>query len=146
MIGAEQRVRVLMVEDSSDDLLMLEAALEQGSAPIDLHVVTDGDAATRFLRREGEFADAARPDLILLDLNLPRKDGREVLLEVKLDPDLRRIPIIVLTTSGAERDIVESYQHGANAYITKPFELDELFSAVRKFEDFWIKLARLPPE
>jgi chemotaxis family two-component system response regulator Rcp1 len=109
-----------------------------------MNVAADGVEAMAFLRREGKYADAPRPDLILLDLNMPRKDGREVLAEIKDDPDLRRIPVVILTTSTAERDIMESYNLHANCYIAKPVDLDQFLDVVKSIEDFWLTIVRLP--
>jgi two-component system, chemotaxis family, response regulator Rcp1 len=107
-------------------------------------VVRDGEEALACLRRQGRYAGTPRPDLILLDLNLPRKDGREVLAEVKADPDLRRIPIVVLTTSGADRDIIKSYDLHANCYLTKPVQLDEFIAVVQSIKSFWLQIVKLP--
>jgi CheY-like chemotaxis protein len=111
-----------------------------------VHVATDGEVAMAFLRRQGPYADAPRPDLILLDLNMPRMDGREVLREVKADPSLKAIPVVVLTTSAAEADILKSYELHANAYVTKPVAFDAFLSAVRGIEDFWLALVHLPTQ
>ncbi|MGH7686580.1 MAG: response regulator [Candidatus Dormibacteria bacterium] len=121
-------------------------ALRDGRIANRVSVAHDGEEALDFLRRRGKHADAPRPDLVLLDLNLPRKDGREVLEEVKGDPELHRIPVIVLTTSSAERDILLSYNMHANCYIKKPIEYDEFMSAIKGLENFWTKIVRLPPE
>jgi CheY-like chemotaxis protein len=111
-----------------------------------MSVVNNGVEAMAYLRREGKYVDATRPDLILLDLNLPKKDGREVLAEVKVDERLRRIPVVVLTTSSAEKDILQTYDLHANCYITKPFNLDQFSAVVRAIENFWFTIVRLPPE
>ena len=137
-------IDVLLVEDDQGDVLMTREAFEEHKLRNTLHVVTDGVQAVSFLRREGEYADAPRPGLILLDLNLPRKDGREVLAELKEDRELRHIPVVVLTTSAAESDIVRSYELHANCYITKPLDLDEFFSVVGSIKNFWLANARLP--
>ena len=137
-------MQILLVEDSPSDAAMTAAALSEGSFAYDMHVVADGEDAMAFLRREGPFVDMPRPDLILLDLNLPRKDGREVLAEVKADASLQIIPIVVLTTSSAEVDIVRSYQLHANSYVTKPVNLDDFFETIRSIEHFWLTLVRLP--
>ncbi len=139
-------VEILLVEDSPGDVRLTREALRDGKVRNNLSVVTDGVEALAFLRREGRYADAPRPDVILLDLNLPKKDGREVLEELKTDAALSRIPVVVLTTSGAETDIVRSYELHANCFITKPLDLDEFFSAVRAIKDFWLSNARLPAE
>ena len=138
-------VQILLVEDSPGDVRLTQEALRDAKIANELHVAEDGEAAMRFLRREGEHVDAPRPDLILLDLNLPRKDGREVLEELKSDEQLRRIPVIVLTTSVADRDIARSYDLHVNCYITKPIDLGEFIQVVRSIEDFWLQLVRLPP-
>jgi len=137
-------VRILLVEDSPSDVALTIAALESGRVANEIAVVGDGEAALAYLHREGEYADATRPDLILLDLNMPKMDGREVLAEVKGDPELKAIPIIILTTSAAESDILRSYELQANSYVTKPVGLDPFLAAVRGIEDFWLTLVRLP--
>jgi CheY-like chemotaxis protein len=139
-------IEVLLVEDSPSDAAMTVAALREGRIANNMRVVGDGDIALAVLRNEPPFEDAARPDVILLDLNLPRKDGREVLAEIKADEDLKRIPVIVLTTSTAFADISRSYDLHANAYVTKPVGLDGFFSAIRGIEEFWFSVVRLPEE
>jgi len=138
-------VQILLVEDSPGDIRLTREVLRDAKIANELHIVGDGDAAMKFLRREGEHSDAPRPDLILLDLNLPRKDGREVLGELKEDAELHRIPVIVLTTSAAEQDILRSYDLQAACYITKPIDLDEFIAVVRSIEAFWLSIVRLPP-
>lgn len=137
-------IQILLVEDSPSDAAMTIEAIHEGPIVNQVYVATDGEIAMAFLRREGCYADAFRPDLILLDLNLPRMDGREVLREVKGDPDLRAIPVVILTTSAAEADILKSYELHANAYVTKPVGLESFLAAVRGIEDFWLALAHLP--
>lgn len=137
-------VEILLVEDSPADVRLTIEALRDAKVRNNLHVAADGEEALAFLRREGPHADAVRPDLILLDLNLPKKDGREVLEEVKADPQLRRIPVVVLTTSEAEQDILRSYDLHANCYITKPVDLDQFITVVRSIEDFWLTIVKLP--
>ncbi|WP_436497548.1 response regulator [Actinokineospora sp. HUAS TT18] len=137
-------VDVLLVEDDEGDVLMTREAFEHYKIHNKLHVVRDGEQALRFLRREGEFADAPRPDLILLDLNLPRFDGLQVLAEIKTDPRLRPIPVVVLTTSEAEEDILRSYQLHANAYVTKPVDFDRFIEVVRKIDEFFVTVVKLP--
>jgi two-component system, chemotaxis family, response regulator Rcp1 len=137
-------IRILLVEDSPGDVRLTQEVLRDAKIANDLHVVDDGESAMAFLLQTGEFADIPRPDLVLLDLNLPRKDGREVLLEMSQDEDLRAIPVIVLTTSSAEEDILSSYQLSANAYIPKPIDLDEFIRVVRSIETFWLSIVRLP--
>lgn len=139
-------VNILLVEDSPGDVRLTQEILADTRIANDIHVVNDGEAAMAFLRRQGEHAEAPRPDLVLLDLNLPRKDGREVLGEMKGDESLRRIPVIVLTTSAAERDVLRSYDLHVNCYITKPIDLDEFITVVRSIEGFWLSVVRLPSE
>ncbi|THE66343.1 response regulator [Salinadaptatus halalkaliphilus] len=138
--------QILLVEDNPGDIRLTQEAFEQGRIENDLHVVSDGAAAIDFLRQEGEYEDAPRPDIILLDLNLPRMDGQDVLEALKSDPQMRSIPVIVLTSSQAEEDIVQSYELHANAYLTKPVNPDEFIDTVRAFEKFWFSVVRLPPE
>lgn len=137
-------IDVLLVEDDPGDALMTQEAFEHHKIRNKLHVVKDGVEALAFLRREGVFADAPRPGLILLDLNLPRKDGREVLAEVKADAELRSIPVVVLTTSDAEEDILRSYRLHANAYVTKPVDFDRFIEVVRQIDDFFVTVVKLP--
>lgn len=137
-------VQILLVEDSPSDAAMTIEAMHEGRIVNQMHVATDGEMAMAFLRRQGPFADAVRPHLILLDLNLPRMDGREVLREVKNDLNLRTIPVIVLTTSAAEADILKAYELHANAYVTKPVAFEAFLAAVRGIEDFWLALVHLP--
>jgi CheY-like chemotaxis protein len=137
-------VQILLVEDSPSDVAMTIAALREGRIVNEMHVAEDGEVAMAFLRRQPPYTDAPRPDLIVLDLNLPRKDGREVLEEVKNDEDLKVIPVVVLTTSSAEIDILQSYKLHANAYVTKPVGFEPFLAAVRGIEDFWVSLVRLP--
>jgi CheY-like chemotaxis protein len=137
-------IDVLLVEDDPGDALMTQEAFEHHKIRNTLHVVKDGVEALAFLRREGEYADAPRPGLILLDLNLPRKDGREVLAEVKADAELRSIPVVVLTTSDAEEDILRSYSLHANAYVTKPVDFDRFIEVVRQIDDFFVTVVKLP--
>jgi CheY-like chemotaxis protein len=137
-------IRILLVEDSASDVAMTRAALRDGRIANDLAVVNDGEEAMAYLRHEGAYSNAVRPDLVLLDLNMPKKDGREVLAEVKEDPDLKTIPIVVLTTSAAEGDILRSYELHANSYVTKPVGLDAFLESVRGIENFWLTLVRLP--
>ena len=138
------RAQILLVEDNPGDVVLTKEALAEAKVANDVHVAADGEQAMRFLRCEDEYADAPRPDLVLLDLNLPRKDGREVLAEVKGDPELRRIPVIVLTTSEAEQDILHTYDLHANSYVTKPLDIGDFLTAVRQIEGFWLELVRLP--
>jgi len=138
-------INVLLVEDDPGDTLMIKEAFEENKVRNELSCVADGVDALRFLRREDEYADAPRPDLILLDLNLPRKDGREVLAEVKADESLRAIPVVVLTTSEAEEDILRSYALHANAYVTKPVDFDRFIAVVRQIDEFFVEVVKLPP-
>jgi chemotaxis family two-component system response regulator Rcp1 len=135
---------ILLVEDNPGDAKLALEALKVGRLRYEAHVVEDGEQAMGFLRREGEYADAPRPDLILLDFNLPKKDGRQVLAEIKEDENLRRIPVVVFTVSKAEEDILRAYDLRANCYITKPFDIEELFKIVRCIEDFWFTIVKLP--
>ena len=135
-----------MVEDNPLDVIMTREALEDGKVCNNLSVVEDGEQAMDFLHRKGAYADAPRPDVILLDLNLPRKDGREVLIEIKADPMLQHIPVIVLTTSKAEEDIVRSYKLHANCFITKPVDLEQFTNVIKSIEDFWFEIVKLPPK
>lgn len=141
----DRDVEILLVEDNPADVRLIQEALGEGKVPYQLHVTEDGEEALTFLRQEGSYADEPRPDLVLLDLNLPRKDGRDVLKEVKSDPDLHRIPVIVLTTSSAEQDILRCYDLHANSYITKPTDLDSFLQVIRSIEEFWPATASLPP-
>lgn len=142
----ERRIEILLVEDNPGDVRLTQEALKDGRIGVRLHVAMDGVEAMQFLLHEGKFRDAPVPDLILLDLNLPRKSGREVLKEIKECPELRRLPVIVLTTSRAEQDVDRAYYLNANCYITKPIELDEFLRVVRTIEDFWLSIATLPTE
>ncbi len=137
-------VDVLLVEDDDGDVLMTREAFEHHKIRNNLHVVNDGEQALQFLRREGEYADAPRPGLILLDLNLPRRDGREVLAELKNDPELRLIPVVVLTTSEAEEDVVRSYALHANAYVSKPVDFERFIEVIRQIDDFFVTVVKLP--
>ncbi|MFD9704598.1 response regulator [Lentzea sp. NPDC059081] len=137
-------IDVLLVEDDPGDALMTQEAFEHHKIRNTLHIVKDGVEALEFLRREGQYVNAPRPGLILLDLNLPRKDGREVLSEIKADAELRSIPVVVLTTSEAEEDILRSYSLYANAYVTKPVDFDRFIDVVRQIDDFFVTVVKLP--
>jgi len=137
-------IEILLVEDNPGDARLMREALKEGKVRNQLHVVGDGEQAMLFLRRRPPFERAVRPDIFLLDLNLPRKDGREVLEEVKADPLLRRIPVVVLTTSRAEADILKTYDLHANCYINKPVDLDEFITVMRSIEEFWLTIVKLP--
>jgi CheY-like chemotaxis protein len=139
-------VEILLVEDSPTDVLLAAEALQEAKLINNLHVAKDGVAALEFLERKGPHANAPRPDLILLDLNLPRKDGRQVLAEIKANPVLKHIPVVVLTTSKAEEDVLESYGHHANCYITKPVDFAQFAAVVRQVESFWFAVVTLPPK
>jgi CheY-like chemotaxis protein len=138
-------IEVLLVEDDPGDVLMTREAFEDYKVRNNLAVVTDGAEALAYMRREGQYADVTRPDLVLLDLNLPRRDGREVLAEIKNDPELRQIPVVVLTTSQADEDVLRSYQLHANAYVTKPVDFDRFISVVRRIDEFFVSVVKLPP-
>ncbi|HKO23821.1 MAG TPA: response regulator [Chloroflexota bacterium] len=136
---------VLLVEDNPGDVMLTSEALEEAKLHINMSVVSDGVDALAFLYRRGPYAEAPRPDLMLLDLNMPRKDGREVLAEIKADPELRGIPVVVLTTSHAEQDIVRTYNLHANAYVTKPVDLEQFIAIVHAINQFWFTIVTLPP-
>jgi len=138
-------IEILLVEDNPGDVRLVREVFKDAKVANNIHVAEDGVEAMDFLRNEGRFADSVRPDLILLDLNLPKKDGREVLTEIKTDDALKRIPVIVLTTSSAEEDIMKSYGAYANSYITKPINLSQFIDVVRSIEDFWLTIVKLPP-
>jgi CheY-like chemotaxis protein len=143
-IGAAAPIDILLVEDSAGDIRLTVEALKEGKILNTLSVARDGVEAMAFLRQEGKYANSPRPDLILLDLNLPRKDGRQVLTEIKEDDSLRRIPVVVLTTSQAEQDILKSYDLHANCYVVKPVELEQFMTVVQSIESFWLRIVKLP--
>lgn len=138
-------IEVLLVEDDPGDSDLTRETLEEAKVRISLHVVDDGVKALQYLRQEGRYTDAVRPDIILLDLNLPKKDGREVLAEIKKDVTLKKIPVVILTTSDAEKDIIKTYDLGASCYITKPVGLDQFTEVVKKINSFWFTIVKLPP-
>ncbi len=138
-------IDILLVEDNAGDARLAQEAFKDAKVRNILYTVGDGVEAMAYLRRQGRYSDAARPDLILLDLNLPKKDGREVLAEIKADDDLKRIPVVILTVSKAEEDILKSYNLHANCYITKPINLDNFLEVVKSIEDFWLTIVKLPP-
>jgi CheY-like chemotaxis protein len=139
-------IEILLIEDNPGDVRLTQEALREGKVINNLNVVSDGVAALEFLRRKGPYTKATRPDVILLDLNLPRKDGREVLAEIKEDPDLKRIPVVVITSSSAEEDVLRSYNLHANCYISKPVDLEQFVTVVKSIEDFWMGIVKLPPK
>jgi len=142
--GTGSPIEILLVEDSPSDTELTIEALQEARIRNHLNIAEDGVQALEFLRRKGKYADAPRPDLIMLDLNLPRKDGREVLAEIKSDESLRTIPVVVMTTSRAEQDVFQAYQHHANCYITKPVDFEKFLSVVRSIETFWLMVVTLP--
>jgi len=137
-------IEILLVEDNPGDVRLTQEALKEDKVHNNLHVVGDGMEALAWLRREGKYADSPRPDIILLDLNLPKKDGREVLSDIKTDVELRRIPVVVLTTSRAEEDVLKAYDFNANCYITKPVDLEQFIKVVQSIKDFWLTIVKLP--
>lgn len=144
--GSGRSKNLLLVEDNAGDIRLTQEALREGNIPVNLSVATDGVEAVEFLHRTGKYKDAPRPDLILLDLNLPRKNGGEVLSEIKNDPDLKTIPVLIMTTSQAQQDVTRAYSLNANCYITKPIDLEEFMDLVHSIEDFWLDKACLPPK
>ena len=139
-------VEILLVEDNPGDVRLTQEALKESKVTNNLSVAEDGVEALAFLKREGKYTDAPRPDLLLLDLNLPKKDGRELLEEIKADENLKRIPVVVLTTSKAEEDILRMYDQHANCYITKPIDFDQFIDVVKSIEDFWLTIVKLPSD
>lgn len=143
MVKKTRPVNVLLIEDNPGDVRLTKEAFKEGNMSVNLSVVMDGVEATKYLSKTDEYEDATTPDLILLDLNLPKKDGREVLQEIKSNPDLLRIPVVILTTSNAEQDILHSYSLHANCYINKPVDFDKFFDVIQKIEEFWLSTAIL---
>ncbi len=139
-------IEILLVEDSPGDVRLTQEAFKESKVKNRLYAVSDGIEAMAFLRKEGKYVNAPRPDLILLDLNLPKKDGRELLAEIKADENLKRIPVVILTISQAEEDVLRTYDLHANCYITKPVDLDKFLKVVRSIEDFWLTIVKLPKE
>lgn len=139
-------IEVLLVEDNPGDAELTRIALEDSKISVNLNVVEDGVEAMAFLRKQDKYSNVPHPDIVLLDLNLPRKDGREVLAEIKTDDHLKRIPVVVLTTSQAEEDIIKAYNLSANCYITKPVDFDQFVRIVQSIENFWFAIVKLPPE
>ena len=144
MIKTNRPFNILLIEDNPGDVRLTKEAFKEGKTDINLEVIMDGVEAINFLRKKDQYADRATPDLVLLDLNLPKWDGREVLREMKADKELKRIPVVVLTTSNAELDIIKSYDLHANCYINKPVDFDNFFDIIQKIEDFWLNTAILP--
>ena len=140
----DKPVNILLVEDNEGDVGLIEEVLEEAKIRNNLHVAEDGEEALLFLHRKGKFSGFPRPDIILLDLNSPKRDGREILKEIKEDANLRSIPIVVLTSSNSEKDIIRSYELHANAYITKPLDLDEYITVVKSIVNFWLEVVKLP--
>ena len=145
MLERNGPIEILLVEDNPGDVRLTKEALKEGKVYSNLHTVKDGVEAMEFLRRQGKYAGVPRPDIILLDLNLPRKDGREVLEEIKSDEVLKRIPVVVLTTSKAEEDVVRTYNLHANCYVTKPVDLEKFMVVVKTIDTFWLTVVTLPP-
>lgn len=141
-----QAIEILLVEDNPGDVRLMREALRDSKMINQLHAVPDGHEALAFLRKKGVYFNATLPDLILLDLNLPRKDGREVLSELKADPHLRKIPVVIVTSSKVEEDILKSYDHHANCYVTKPLDLEKFVEVVKAIEYFWVSIVKLPPK
>ncbi|MBI3398381.1 MAG: response regulator [Deltaproteobacteria bacterium] len=139
-------IEILMVEDSPADIRLTKEAFKDAKMLNNVHVVSDGEEAMAFLQHIGKHANAPRPDLILLDLNVPKKDGREVLAEIKKDPDLKRIPVVILTTSDDEKDVLKAYNLHVNAYIKKPVDLEQFMRIVEAVEEFWLSVVKLPPK
>ncbi len=143
--GSCRPIEILLVEDNPGDVRLTKEALKEGKVMNVLNTVENGEEALAYLRRQGAYGQTTRPDLILLDLNLPRKSGQEVLAEIKDDPELKRIPVVILTVSEAEQDIVKSYNLHANCYITKPVNLEQFMEVIKTIEDFWLTVVMLPP-
>lgn len=144
MTGKNRPTNILLIEDNPGDVRLTQEAFREGKISVNLSVVMDGVEAINYLRKKGQYETEITPDLILLDLNLPKKDGREVLEEIKQDKELKRIPVVVLTTSNSEQDIMRSYNLHANCYINKPVDFDQFFDVIKKIEDFWLSIAILP--
>lgn len=140
-----QTIHILMAEDDPEDRMLVRKAFKESRAINNITFVDDGEELMRYLRHEGEFANSPRPDLLLLDLNMPRKDGREALTEIKQDPDLKHIPVVILTTSGAEEDVLRSYRLGANSYIQKPVTFEKLIETAEALDKYWLGVVKLPP-
>lgn len=143
--GSSRAIEILMVEDNPGDVRLTQEALKDAKVLVTLNVATDGDEALKYLRRQPPYAAATRPDLILLDLNLPKRDGREVLAAIKSDDSLKRIPVVILTTSRAEEDVMRAYQLNVNCYVTKPVDFEQFTRIVQAIEEFWLTIVTLPP-
>jgi len=139
-------IEILLVEDNQGDIMLTKEAFKDGKVANSLHVVDDGEKALMYLRKQGEFTDATTPDIVLLDLNLPKKDGRQVLHEIKTDEQLKRIPVVILTTSVAQEDVLSAYDNYANCYIRKPVDLNKFMDVVQKVESFWLTIVKLPTQ
>ena len=137
-------IKILLIEDNPGDIRLTKEALKDGKIKNEIRIITDGEEALLFLKKEGQYQNEETPDVILLDLNLPKKDGREVLLEIKSDPNFKTIPVIILTISSDERDILKSYSHYANCYITKPIDFNEFINVVKTIENFWFTIVKIP--
>lgn len=144
MAGQMEMIDILLVEDNPGDVRLTKEAFKEGMLRNNLHVVMDGEAALDFLRGRGAYRNVPRPDLVLLDLNLPKMNGREVLTEIKNDPNLKRIPVVVLTTSQDEQDVIESYKHFASSYIVKPVSMEKFINVVASFKQYWLSVVKLP--
>lgn len=144
--GVIKTIKILLVEDNPGDIRLTQEVFREGKVHSDLSVVTDGVEALAFLQQKGKYVNAPRPNLILLDLNLPKKNGCEVLMEIKADPDLKSIPVVILTTSNASQDILKTYNLHANCYIKKPVDLEQFFTVIRSIENFWLTIVTLPPD
>lgn len=144
MVKDNRPINILLIEDNPGDVRLTQEAFKEGKVNTKLDIVMDGVEAIKYLRKQGSYADSSTPDLILLDLNLPKRDGREVLEEIKADIELKRIPIVILTTSNAEQDIIKSYNLHVNCYINKPVDFDKFFDIIQKIQEFWLKTAILP--
>ena len=143
-IDKNQFINILLVEDNVGDIRLTQEVFKQGKIKNTLHVVMDGEEAIHYLKKTGKYKKVETPDIILLDLNLPKKDGKEVLAEIKADKELKRIPVIILTTSAAQQDIMNTYSNHANCYIMKPVDFNQFISIVRTIEDFWLSIVKLP--
>jgi CheY-like chemotaxis protein len=143
--GKNRPIEILLIEDNSGENNFTKEVFMKTAVPNKIHVITNGVDAMNFLKQEGGFQESVRPNIIFLDLNIPKKDGREILKEIKADPELKYIPIIVLTTSESEQDIKNTYEHYANAYITKPIDMDEFIKVIKSIEEYWLRTVELPP-